>query len=351
MENLNINEELFELCYSIDTIAAEMYSHFSNSIRNKELKSFWKEMAKEEEEHMKFWQELLDLSKQNFIPQIFDNPQDVKKTLEEIQIKGKSLLLSSSKFRRKSDMFLTALSMEFMLLQPSFFTLFSFVKKVNNKITPEETYEAHLNKFLNALVKYRKDISELSFIGELLDSLLKENKKLSVQGKTDILTKIYNRMGFFLSIKPLAYLAKRHKFIIGVIMVDIDNLKKINDVFGHIAGDDVLNTIAGIIQRNIRASDVLGRYGGDEFIVFLSQIAPESIFDLCEKIRSKIEKSTIKIIPVTVSMGVCYGIIKAHPEEEIGMLIKKSDESLYEAKGSGKNRVVICNNENKGLNK
>ncbi|MBI5207845.1 MAG: diguanylate cyclase [Candidatus Firestonebacteria bacterium] len=338
----NISNEIFKLCYSIDRIASRLYANYASSVKNGKLKSFWKEMAEEEKEHVKFWVELKELSKKDLIPQIFDEPKEIKKALKDIECKGIDLLKESKKLRRKSDMFLSALNLEFMLLHPSFFTIFNFIKNTNKGNTPEETYDNHLDKFLKALINYRKEISELSFVGELLDNLLKENKKLEVQGQIDIITKIQNRRGFYTAVNPLAHLAKRNNYNIGIMMLDIDNFKDINDKYGHKAGDEVLISVAKIVKNNIRISDVVGRFGGDEFIVFFSKINSEAVYDLCEKIRLKIEKEMAKNIPVTVSIGICHKIITGKPEEEVEFVTKKADKCLYKAKKFGKNRVVSC---------
>ncbi|MBI5418351.1 diguanylate cyclase [Candidatus Poribacteria bacterium] len=343
--NNDITKEIFNLCYSIDIMASKLYSNYALGVKNNKLKKFWQEMADEEKEHVKFWLELRKLAEKKAISRIFDNPGLTKKTLQDIKSKGKEILKESKKLRRKSDMFLSALNLEFMLLHPSFFTIFSFIKKTNKTATPEETYDTHLDKFLKALVSYRKEISELSFVGELLDNLLRENKKLEIQGQVDLITKIQNRRGFYSSIKPLLFLAERNNFNVGIMMIDVDDFKHINDKYGHKAGDRALITVAKIIRDNIRISDVVGRFGGDEFIVFFSKINKDVAFDLCEKIRVKIAETISKSIPVTVSIGACQKIIANNPETEIEFIIKKADKCLYKAKKLGKNRVVLCDSK------
>jgi len=121
----------------------------------------------------------------------------------------------------------------------------------------------------------------------------------------------------------------------------VEQIKKnINDNYGHQGGDDVLRFIDNSLKSHTRHSDVIGRYGGEEFIVFLSGVHPERLFEVAEKIRKIIEVESKTSIPVTVSIGIAHKVLGIDADKQVEDLIKTADERLYEAKNSGKNKVV-----------
>ncbi len=140
----------------------------------------------------------------------------------------------------------------------------------------------------------------------------------------------------------LAY-AARHKSLLSVILFDVDHFKKVNDTFGHLAGDHVLKELAKIVNGALRAEDVLGRYGGEEFTVICRGIPLAHSGVLAERLRVLVEAQTFDFmradIPVTISLGVA-----TFPDTDaktVDELIGAADEALYEAKRSGRNRSVL----------
>ena len=135
--------------------------------------------------------------------------------------------------------------------------------------------------------------------------------------------------------------ARRHQRELSFLMLDIDHFKKINDVHGHLAGDHVLKEVARLIQQRIRRDEVLARYGGEEFAIILPETTLEGACALAEGLREKIEESRFvfqgETIRVTISIGAAI-LVEEHRASLD--LIKKADEKLYEAKRSGRNRVL-----------
>lgn len=331
--------DIINLCLALDTKTSLTYSEISGLSENSELKQFWENMAKEEEEHIEFWQKLLKLAKKGLLPQLFQNGEKIKAELEEIAEKVGTLIETAKSTRNISDAFLIAFQLEFFLLHPAFETLFHFIKIFDTQVNPEDVYERHLNEFIEAFNKYGTVTPELGLLGEALQRLWRENKALALQSSLDELTGILNRRGFFNILKPLSHLAQRSNLNIAIVMIDIDHFKKINDTYGHSRGDEVLMKIANILKNNIRTSDIVARYGGEEFIIYLSSVDPNSTYNIAEKIRKRVEEETKDDIPVTISGGLSYGPLTKKVEEEIVDYINKADACLYEAKGSGRNKI------------
>jgi len=130
-------------------------------------------------------------------------------------------------------------------------------------------------------------------------------------------------------------------------LIDIDNFKAINDTYGHQQGDYVLTEVARHIEASLRKSDICGRYGGEEFIVFLPSVGQGENCRLAEKIRTTIQKLKPADISLTVSIGCSGGQIQvtADADQAVNELIKTADQFLYKAKSLGKNQVIHKQNE------
>ena len=132
-----------------------------------------------------------------------------------------------------------------------------------------------------------------------------------------------------------------------ILLMDLDHFKLLNDTHGHLIGDEVLRRVGFLIADSIRKMDIAGRFGGEEFIVYLSNVQSEYVFEIAEKIRHRVESEGRKGIgvdllrPITISVGVAQGVLKGMPQEALEGLIKKADEALYNAKKGGRNRVVV----------
>lgn len=168
----------------------------------------------------------------------------------------------------------------------------------------------------------------------------KAAKVLEEQASTDPLTGLYNRRQFEILTYQGLQTAKRYNMPYSLLMLDIDFFKKINDTYGHDAGDEVLKNLARVLKETVRKSDVVARHGGEEFIVFLPQTAPEEALIAAEHIRKAVENMETRTeehtIPVTVSIGVsdCQTF-------NLNTLIKQADEALYDSKNKGRNRTTL----------
>ncbi|MDR2878005.1 MAG: GGDEF domain-containing protein [Chromatiales bacterium] len=155
----------------------------------------------------------------------------------------------------------------------------------------------------------------------------------------DPLTGIYNRTSMNSALIRETELARRHGAPLSLIALDLDHFKKINDSYGHLAGDHVLKSVAATIAECTRSSDMLFRYGGEEFLVLASNTAHEGAMMLAERIRRGIESFECRygehLIPITTSLGVaCFRV-----GDDSETLFEKADVALYAAKAGGRNCV------------
>jgi two-component system cell cycle response regulator len=125
------------------------------------------------------------------------------------------------------------------------------------------------------------------------------------------------------------------------MLLEIDNFKAINDLHGTQKGDDILKEIARVLQSTLRQSDLIARYGGDEYILLLPNTAKEGGMSVAEKLRGLISKSRPAGVPLTVSVGGAEDTMKDNPEQELQNLIRYAEGNLIVAKTNGKNQVVF----------
>lgn len=192
------------------------------------------------------------------------------------------------------------------------------------------------NDFINKPYTKTEFITRVNTNLELLD-LFQQTKDLA---NKDFLTGSYNRRFFFESGEAIFDKAKRSDKVLTVAMFDIDKFKNINDTYGHDVGDVAIKEIARLLDENLRTSDLIARFGGEEFCVLLENIELEDVETLFEKIRFAFEMNVLKVgdieLSYTVSIGVCYGM-----EATLEDMIKKSDDGLYYCKENGRNQVHI----------
>jgi two-component system cell cycle response regulator len=174
-------------------------------------------------------------------------------------------------------------------------------------------------------------------VKRLQDELRRRNAELDVVSRTDVLTGLHNRRHLEESLRQLTSQARRYGQPFSIVMFDIDRFKGINDEYGHGPGDDVLRTIARRLQGSVRESDVIGRWGGEEFLALLPMTDLDGARTFAERIRAMIDWAEVVIdgvgtVHVTTSAGCAAGT-------DMGELLLRADEALYAAKKAGRNAV------------
>jgi diguanylate cyclase (GGDEF)-like protein len=158
---------------------------------------------------------------------------------------------------------------------------------------------------------------------------------------TDPLTQANNRASFNDSINREISLAKRSTKNLSLIFFDIDHFKTINDLYGHDCGDITLASSAKWIKENLRDSDIFFRYGGEEFVILLSDTDAHGAQLLAERIRTSIERHTIAYGMETIRITASLGISTLHADDNIESFVRRADEAMYAAKNRGRNQVVL----------
>lgn len=186
-----------------------------------------------------------------------------------------------------------------------------------------------------------------------LDSIIQKNyEKKMTQSLTDKLTGLRNRLFLDIHLKNQLRLVKSSRNedkanCVSIIMSDIDFFKKINDKWGHQAGDYVLKTVSKIFENSVRASDVVCRYGGEEFIMVLSGATAENALSIAEKLRQRVEGNLFEFEGNTIPVTASFGISTIQNEDQSPLeAVKRADKALYTSKETGRNKALIYKKDN-----
>ncbi len=268
-----------------------------------------------------------------------DLQQRIKLALAEDPSNEQEILLELERLRRNST---------------ADFYVDLFHVLVHYDFTPEEAVQ-HWEEILRHNEMMRDRLGRaVSFRVALLDYFISQNRilknpkiiEISIFDEVlrssyeDELTGLFNRRYLEKSLPREVKRALRHKNPLSVLILDIDDFKKYNDVYGHAAGDDVMRTVARILQLNFRTEDIPCRYGGEEFVVILPETTAEQALHVSSRFIERVRETRFDFGAVTVSGGIAQ--MPMHGDSG-GLLMLQADRALYRAKAEGKNAVLIAN--------
>ncbi len=172
-------------------------------------------------------------------------------------------------------------------------------------------------------------------------SLLQTMADLEKVSIVDQLTQTYNKKEFESRLKEFIKSQRKLSTSLALLMVDIDHFKKINDTYGHLNGDRVLVQLASILKKTVRISDIVCRYGGEEFAVILPDTDEQNGFILAERLRQKIEKNIFYLSEKTIRVAITIGISSlSNTNYTLNKIIEAADKALYYGKNNGRNRCI-----------
>jgi len=206
----------------------------------------------------------------------------------------------------------------------------------------------HYYRFFSAPLRYKRDCLGflLCFSNVTEETLLRlELEKTSI---TDELTGLYNRRHFNDIVKRELASALRHQTVLGLLIIDIDFFKKINDTWGHSMGDQVLASVADCMTKQLRQIDFCFRYGGEEFMVLLSNTDKEGILDTGKRLMTAVNQVNINGIGVSISIGAASTehLPQQVSKDSFDALVNLADNELYRAKNNGRQRMhIVCQQE------
>lgn len=199
-----------------------------------------------------------------------------------------------------------------------------------------ETCKDALNRY-NAERENRRLMAELKTVNT---ELLEVNKKLEEISKIDELTGAFNRRHLMDTLEFEIWRAKRYRIPLSFAIFDLDHFKDVNDTLGHLAGDMVLKEFAQMLKAEMRRSDIVGRYGGEEFGIILSSTPPDKAFLSCERLRDSVSNRNFGSVQSPIKITTSAGVACLKGDMSLEGLVAEADHGLYEAKRRGRNLVI-----------
>ncbi len=261
-----------------------------------------------------------------------NNLKRAESAFEEQDLCVKTIQKKSSRLKKEAE---KAINVESLRKN-----IFSYVESVEQLIKAKEgEKERQVRQQFQNMVR---EIKELQNETKNYQNTLKQQNK---QLHTDFLTKIPNRAAWSerLQIEFTRY--QRYQHPLNLAVIDIDKFKKINDTFGHLAGDKVLNVIAQTLQRSLRNADFIARYGGEEFTLLLPDINQQQMQVVLQKLCHTIKMIPFKFKKENISITISIGSTCFCKDDDIDSVFERADQALYHAKNNGRDQVVYFEKE------
>ncbi len=202
-------------------------------------------------------------------------------------------------------------------------------------------------KLVNELENARKDAEINRLRIAMLQTEITQNKliqtTLEEQAVRDSLTNLHNRRYFLASGEVELSKHRANGRSISIIILDLDHFKEVNDAHGHAVGDEVLKSVAEVLRSQCRNTDLISRYGGEEFVILLPEMDQENAYYMAERIRTSIESLEIFVDHLLIKITASFGVVSFSKGSKIGLelLINRADQALYLAKDAGRNKSVV----------
>lgn len=331
--------DILELCIRLDEAAHRTYVVMSDACDSPELSLFFRQMSVDENQHISWWSELLAAWEQGLLPDIADE-QEMRDRLSEIAADIDTVMPQDVARLDADHMLELAAEMEFFMLDPVFGEL-TMLMQPGGRVDTAEAYNRHVLHLVDAIERYYGGGSLAALLASMLKRAFRDQQRLSALAMRDQLTELYNRRGLMGYLNHWLSYSERYGHAVSVALVDIDRFKAINDMFGHPVGDAALVAVSRALEGAVRASDMVGRLGGDEFLVLAPEADESELRVLMDRIREAVETTIIDAngepLHLSVSLGGSYspGGVSVSPEA----IIAAADRSLYAAKAAGRNRA------------
>ncbi|BDV41689.1 GGDEF domain-containing protein [Geotalea uraniireducens] len=337
----DILDEIIETCLSLEKKAGDIFRIFAGHAGNDEERCFWETVAGETRHHSDLLDRVREAGGAGVSSLVVYKPHE---TREELEMIGKSIDDYLEQYQAAPDpaaACLLGFRLQLYLLHPSFASLCRMMRDVTGEAMDANCYGAYLRRFIDGVAGCCPMTPEIELLGEALFRLWSESRQLAAQSHIDALTGVLTRAGFFRAISSFAHAAQRSGSTVAIMLIDIDYFKLISENYGHQTGDRLLQVVADTIVSHLRRSDIVGRFNGDEFIVYLSPVEPGALQEVAEKLRLSIAEASARLVSVTVSIGIAFGTLGAEVDKGVEDLVRRADECQMQAKYTGKNKVVM----------
>ena len=333
-------QEILELCITFDTRAAETYAAFAANCPDPEVVRTFERMGIDEVAHVGWWTELMGAWDAGLVPDIAEEGA-LLVALQELHGEITELTSADPSTLSTDQMLDVAARMEFFMLDPLFGELLDLLNP-GSSTQYHEAYSHHVMRLVSSIESRHSRGDVAHFLARVLARSFHDQQRLAALAMHDPLTGLYNRRGFYTYARQWSSWSARYDHPLGVLLVDIDHFKTINDRFGHPAGDEALRLVATALGQAVRTSDVVGRYGGDEFSILAPEADAAELSLLMDRVLNVVRDAQFAVEGETVSLSVSVGgaLMRGGYPVSPEDLFAAADHALYVAKDSGRDRAT-----------
>lgn len=332
--------EILDLFVELDTYARDTYRGMASAARNERLRNVFAEMSAEEATHLQWWSDLVKAWARGLVPDIVNDTCSLESKLRELLEELRSASPEDLSTLSDDEMLQAATRLEFYMLDPVFAELLDLTGPGTSR-QHRKAYQVHVDRLVGAIEECYSPDPLASFLARVLREAWRQNQELANHATRDPLTGLHNRRGLMAHFRQWAAWAERYARPVAVLLVDVDDFKMINDTCGHTVGDTTLTAVARVLRDSVRGSDMVARYGGDEFAIVAPETGSADLAPVTSRILERVRAIELPggcDFEVSVSIG-CAVAEGTGGEASTDGLLAAADHSLYEAKHKGKDQV------------
>lgn len=332
--------DILERCVELDRAAYEAYRGIARECEDSELADVFGKLATEKLHHVDWWTDLLAAWESGLVPDIADR-HALAAELNQVAGYIDEVLPDRFDSLDADQMLDLAAKIEFYMLSPVFGEL-ADVMGPGSHLDRRRSDTQHINRLAEAINRYHSVADRAAFLAHMLIRCHRDQQRFVALSVNDQLTGLHNRRGVLGHLKQWLAWSARYIRPVSVVLVDVDRFKEINDTVGNSVGDEVLRRVADALRSAARNSDIVGRFGGDEFLVLAPETGGPELIQLMGRLVERVRETSMSIDGqnphVTVSVGGAWVGGGASVESET--IIAAADRSLYDAKEAGRDQAA-----------
>lgn len=335
--------DILDLCVKLDVFAERLYRALARSCTEPELRAFFSRMAEDEEQHTGWWRSLLDAWEHGLLPDLVSDTRELADRLTGVYAELETIDVEALDALGVEEALALSAKVEFFMIDPVFGELIELTEPAQAG-ERHSAYHSHVQLLVNEIAKRFPPGSLASLLATSLSRSWADTLHLAAFATHDPLTGLLNRRVLYTHLPQWAAWSARYGHPLAVLLVDVDHFKRVNDLHGHTMGDVALQSIAAALREGVRASDLVVRYGGDEFAVIAPETTEAECAELCERMLESVRSiSFTTTTGDTLRFTVSVGSVVSHdaagsPPRRVEGLLAAADQSLYSAKQSGRDR-------------